>query len=1145
MDVEQFIERWQGVTGTERANYQLFLGELCAFLELEAPEPATDDTRDNAYVFERRVTIPQPDGSERRGYIDLYRRGAFVCEAKQTGLALDTQGWDKAMTRAYYQADEYARALPAKEGRPPFIIVTDVGRDLALYSDFSRSGANYIPFPDARSHRIRIEDLRDEDVRERLRLVWTDPDALDPTRQSARVTRDIADRLAKLAKTLEGAQHAPETVSGFLMRCLFTMFAEDVGLLPERAFQNMLVDIQQSPEHFAPMMESLWQTMDKGGFHPVLRTDLLRFNGGLFQDASALPLDRDQIELLIQAAKADWRYVEPSIFGTLLERALSPTERHKLGAHYTPRSYVERLVVPTVIEPLRDQWRDVQTAAQMLDQQGKRDKAIAEIKAFHHHLCDVRVLDPACGSGNFLYVALEHLKRLEGEILNLLHELGQSQGLLEIEGVTVDPHQFLGIEINPRAAGIAEIVLWIGYLQWHFRTHGNVNPPEPVLRNFHNIENRDALIDFDGTEPMLTEDGQPLTIWDGRTTKPSPVTGEPIPDESARTQVVRYLNPRKASWPAATYIIGNPPFIGASTMRRSLGDGYVDAIRQTWTELPESADFVMHWWHIAAEAVRAKQTERFGFITTNSLRQTFNRRVLEPHLSAKKPLSLMFAVPDHPWVDTVDGAAVRIAMTVGAAGSQPGTLLTSIAERQTGEDGHDIDFSSRQGAIFSDLTAGANVAAAPQLKAMSGISSPGVKLHGSGFIVTPEEAKGLGFESQSGIDQHIRYYRNGRDLTQRPRGVMVIDAFGLDEAGLRQEYPSLYQWIAERVKPERDAKAHTKDGAGYASKWWLFGKPRQELRKMLAGKSRYIGTVETCKHRFFTFLDASVLPDNMLINIASDDAAILGILSSRVHVLWSLATGGTLEDRPRYNKTLCFETFPFADIGREYRQTIAQLAEQIDDHRKRQQAAHDGLTITGMYNVLEKLRRDEPLTKKERETHEQGLVSVLRDLHDDLDRAVLEAYGWSDLAEQLVGKPGATTPWPGKPQEQTEAEEELLVRLVDLNAQRAAEEAQGHVRYLRPDYQAPEAAQAGVELPGAAADEAAEKENAAAKPTWPKAMRDQITAVRGALSRAPMANEELASQFKNKPRKSVSVVVDALESLGMIVEDDGRYRLIA
>ncbi|MBL8444665.1 MAG: class I SAM-dependent DNA methyltransferase, partial [Zoogloeaceae bacterium] len=413
-DVDAFITRWQGSGGSERANYQLFLTELCALLDLPQPQPAVDDGRDNAYVFERRVHMRQPDGSVSYGFIDLYRRGAFVLEAKQTGRSLDSSGWDKAMLRAHNQADQYARALPADEGRPPFILVTDVGRNIELYAEFSRSGATYTPYPDPRSHRIRLEDLRKAEIRERLRAVWLEPLSLDPARRSARVTREIADRLARLAKSLEAAGHPPQTVAGFLMRALFTMFAEDVGLLPARSFQDLLESLKNEPRTFAPMVEHLWQTMNTGGFSPILRGNILRFNGGLFSEATAVPLDRDQLQLLLKAAEADWRYVEPAIFGTLLERALDPRERHKLGAHYTPRAYVERLVLPTVIEPLRAEWREVQAAALTYEQQGKHKEALAEIRAFHHHLCAVRVLDPACGSGNFLYVTLEHMKRLEG-----------------------------------------------------------------------------------------------------------------------------------------------------------------------------------------------------------------------------------------------------------------------------------------------------------------------------------------------------------------------------------------------------------------------------------------------------------------------------------------------------------------------------------------------------------------------------------------------------------------------------------------------------------------------------------------------------------------------------------------------------------
>lgn len=1146
--LDTFLARWQKAGGTERANYQLFLTELCSLLGLPLPEPAGDDTRDNAYVFERRVVINQPDGSSNNGFIDLYKRGSFVLEAKQTGKTLDSSGWDKAMLKAHNQADQYARALPAEEGRPPFILVVDVGRNIELYAEFSRSGATYTPYPDALNHRIRLEDLRKEDVRERLRAVWLDPLSLDPSRRSARVTREIADQLAKLAKSLEADGHPPQLVASFLMRALFTMFAEDVGLLPERGFTELLQRLKNKPDTFAPMLEHLWQTMNSGGFSPILESTLLKFNGGLFAEAQAIALDRDQMELLLKASEADWRYVEPAIFGTLLERALNPRERHKLGAHYTPRAYVERLVLPTVIEPLRAEWKEVQVAALTYEGQGKHKEAVAEIRAFHRHLCEVRVLDPACGSGNFLYVTLEHMKRLEGEVLNLLHDLGESQGLLELEGVTVDPHQFLGLEINPRAARIAEMVLWIGYLQWHFRTHGKVNPPEPVLRDFHNIEHRDALIAYDAVELLRDEAGKPITRWDGITTKTSPITGEQVPDESAQVEQYIYRNPHKAEWPQAEYIVGNPPFIGASTMRRALGDGYVDAVRATWKEVPESADFVMHWWHIAAEAVRAGSARQFGFITTNSIKQTFNRRVVQAQLEAKNPLSLIFAIPDHPWVDAGDGAQVRIAMTVGSGIDGAGRLLQVREENSSDQDQDEIEVNlqEQQGRLFADLKTGADVASSQRLNANAGISNRGVCLFGSGFIVSQDEANALGLGKIHGLEKHIRHYRNGKDLTQTSRNAMVIDLFGLTADATRQSFPEVYQWVLEKVKPERDQNKRDSRRIN----WWLFGETNPKIRHQLAGLPRYIATVETTKHRVFQFLDAEILPDNMLVNIACDDAAYLGVVSSRPHSAWALAAGGRLGvgNDPRYNKTRCFETFPFPDATPEQQAQIRDLAERLDAHRKRQQAQHPELTLTGMYNVLEKLRAGEPLTAKDKTIHEQGLVSVLRELHDELDRAVFAAYGWDDLAEQLVGKPGATTPLPDKSEAQAEAEEELLRRLVALNAERAAEEARGLVRWLRPEYQNPSAAVA-PEQREAELDDTTDFESAPAaaaatgKLTWPKQMREQVAAVRHALSQSPLPADALAAQFKRSPKVAVQAVLDALEELGMVQQADNSYRL--
>nr|QLG20462.1 hypothetical protein [uncultured bacterium] len=1137
--IESFIARWTKASGSERANYQLFVTELCRLLDVEPPQPAFADAGENAYVFERRVTFRHGDGSESAGFIDCYRRGAFVLEAKKlkTGGA---QTFDDALLRARAQAENYARALPSDEGRPPFLVVVDVGNVIELYSEFSRSGATYVPFPDPRSHRIAIADFLRDDIRERLRLLFTDPLALDPSRQTARVTREIAAHLAEVAKSLEGAGHAAETVAGFLTRCLFSMFAEDVALIPKGAFSELLKSLKEAPEQFAPMIGDLWRAMDKGEFSIAIRAALPRFNGKLFKSpevgSMVLPVTKQHIQLLIEAAKADWTQVEPAIFGTLLERALDPQERHALGAHYTPRAYVERLVLPTVIEPLRKEWSNVQAAAVLLANANRHKEAVAELRNFHHRLCALRVLDPACGSGNFLYVTLEHMKRLEGEVLNQLHDLGETQSLLEAEGLTVDPHQFLGLELNPRAAAIAELVLWIGYLQWHFRTQGSGLPPSPILKDFHNIECADAVLAFDGVDFVLDDNGIPVSRWDGRSFKTHPVTGEQVPDEAARTPLQRYNNPRRAEWPAADVVVGNPPFIGASTMRAALGDGYVDALRGAWGDVPESADFVMFWWHHAANLVAQGEISRFGFITTNSLRQTFNRRIVQAALD--KGVHLAFAIPDHPWVENSDGAAVRIAMTVAAAGTEEGRLCTVSAEHEGKGEGLDVELIERSGSIHADLSVGANVAAAQALRANENLANRGVQLFGAGFIVTPEEAARLE------ADAPIKPYRNGRDLTDRPRGVSVIDLFGFAADDVRRRWPATYQWVLERVKPERDHN----NRATYRDNWWIFGEPRKVMRATLVGLPRYIATVETAKHRTFQFLDASIAPDNKLVCIALDDAYCLGVLSSRVHVVWAMTSGSWLGvgNDSVYAKSRCFETFPFPAATPEQQARIRDLAEQIDVHRKRVLAAHAELTLTGLYNVLEKLKivgagvlcmpgiplRGQAiplrgpataLNAKEKAIHDQGLVAVLYSLHTDLDAAVLDAYGWRDL----VGN-GAN-------------DETLLERLVALNRERTSEEAQGQIRWLRPAFQNPAAQPTQQSLPATPQDAAKAKPSATSQPTpdrqpWPATLPEQMATVANllAVTATPLDMTAIAAHFtgKGKWKSALPEILATLEALG-------------
>lgn len=1166
--VDTFITRWQKSGAAERSNYALFLSELCDLLDVPRPDPSSEQNEENDYVIDRAFTRSDKDGSTSTVYLDLYKRGHFVLETKQgsTGTGgkvghgkRGTKGWDKALDRAYHQARAYIRDLPSDHGRPPFLIVADVGHCIDLYAEFTGTGGTYLAFPNPAKRRIYLEDLRNEETLNLLRTIWTDPASLDPSKHAAKVTREVADTLAKLAASLEKSGHDPQVIAIFLQRLLFTLFAEDVGLLPEKSFEQLLEIAVENPAGFSSLITGLWQDMAKGtDFSAAIRAKVIHFNGGLFENPSTLPLNQEQIQLLLDAAKQDWKEVEPAIFGTLLERALDPRERHKLGAHYTPRSYVERLIDPTLMNPLREQWNAVKAAAALLHDQDQDKKAREEIEKFHAHLCDIKVLDPACGSGNFLYVALAKLKELEAEVLDLLEELGGDR-TLEMSQVKVRPDQFLGIEINSRAAAIAQLVLWIGYFQWHHRTTGKADTNDrPLLQSQNTIENRDAVLAYDEKVPRKDpETGEFLTIWDGRTTKTSPVTGKEVADDTARKPLFDYINPRRTEWPKADYIVGNPPFLGASRMRDGLGDGYVEALRLAWKKFkPNSWDFVMFWWHQAAETVRDKKAKSFGFITTNSIHQTFNRRCLEPFLANdKKPISITFAIPDHPWVDSTDGAAVRIAMTCAEAGNKEGQLSKLTAEREMGRGEHAVSLERDNGNIAANLKLGANLNAATALNSNLKLSNRGVQVIGAGFIIGPETESVLdpdGSASRQGI---VRNYLNGKDLTGRPRGVRVIDFYGYSEVNAAKSAPGCFQHIYTNVKPSRDQ--NNRDS--YRLKWWIHGEPRSELRKALVGLARYIATVETSKHRFFTFLDESILPDNMLVSIASQEAADLSILSSGIHVCWALALGGRLGmgNDPRYNKTRCFETFPFPDITNkaDLEERLRTLGEQLDSHRKTRQAEHPDLTLTWMYNVLEKLRKEEPLTDKEKVIHDQGLVTLLKQIHDDIDAAVIEAYG-ARLSDAVSGQPDSDAldsnafnaglqshpphlPIADRLARGDEALEQAILQfLVDLNHERAAEEAAGKIRYLRPDFQDPEGTQkaetAKLDLPE---EKLTETKVLATKRKWPKALPDQVTALQPLITELGPDPDLLSKAFGRQSKKrqtEITQIIETLQALGQL-----------
>jgi hypothetical protein len=642
--------------------------------------------------------------------------------------------------------------------------------------------------------------------------------------------------------------------------------------------------------------------------------------------------------------------VEPAAFGAALERTLSPEERHLLGAHFTPRAFVERLVRPVLEDPLREAWAEAREAAAGCP----AERAIAIVEAFHAHVASVRILDPASGTGNFLYVTLELLRRLEAEVIAALRDLGRDAP------PRVGPAQLLGIEKSPAARRIARLVLRIADARSRL--------PGPKVAGEAHIARGDALRD---------------------------------------------------PWPTADYVLGNPPFLGQQRLRAVLGDAYVDAIRRAHPDVPETCDLVMYWWHRAAELLRAGAIRRFGFITTSSIAQPQNRKVIARHLAGDRgaPMSIVLAIPDHPWI-APGGAAVRVAVTVVAPGEHDGALHTIVRE-----DGERVELACAIGRIRPDLGLGADVAACAPLRAMRGVAVKGLELGGQGFLI--ERSVGdRWLADDPSLARVLRLYMNGADLMRGRARRYVIDFHGLGEAEARRFGPAFAQ-VEARVRAGRAASREARLRAAF----WLFRRSGAELRAALAGLGRFIATARTARHRVFQLLGEGVAAESKIVVVASDDAYHLGVLSARPHRLFAERAGGWLGkgNDATYNHEACFDAFPFPDPTPSTEARIRALGEALDALRKQRLADHPGLTITAMYNALDALRAGARPAPRDQAAGAEGVALELRRLHDELDAAVIEAYGLPEGA----------------------GDEPILEALTALNAARAAEEARGIVRWLR------------------------------------------------------------------------------------------------
>lgn len=972
MTPQQFIDKWQNTALKERAAAQEHFLDLCNVLG--EPTPADVDPTGKDFGFE--VGASKTTGGN--GFADVFKRGCFGWEYKGTNANLDA---------AFAQLQRYAIALD----NPPLLIVSDIGTVIRIHTNWTNSVSKV--------YEIAIADLNDTEKRGWLKAALSDPEALRPKKTRQELTEEVAGEFARLARSLRGRGHPADKVAHFINRLVFCMFAEDVKLLPDNIFTRMLERALEDPSEFEGFASHLFATMKSGGH--IGFEKVAWFNGGLFDDDLVFPLTKGEIKIVHSAAMRYWGDVDPSILGTLFERGLDPDKRSQLGAHYTDRDKIMMIVTPVIIAPLLSKWREAKTEIEVLMDKAHaatgasatraKNRAQAILDGFLKRLTDFRVLDPACGSGNFLYLALRALKDMEHMVQVEAEALGLPRGFPRI-----GPEVVRGIELNPYAAELARVSVWVGEIQWMLK-NGFAASTDPILKPLNNIQCADALM--------------------------TQVAG----DCGAECGWV------ETAWPKANAIIGNPPFLGSRKMQPELGEEYTAILRRLYKgRVPRGADLVCYWFAKSEAEIAAGNTEMFGLVATNSIAGGANRGVLE---QAGREQRIFAAWRDEPW--TVEGAAVRVAIVCIGNEKASSAQLDDLSVPGIQSDLHPL----RDGTSVQLVK--------PQpLARNQGISFQGVVPRGS---VNKTEAERLNlppatFVVPSGLAREylslplnpngrpnsdvILPYIVGEDITARPR-----DRFIVDFRELTEDAAALYEKPYEYITPVRLHRAAMAQPEAL-QRWWLHWRSRPELREAISSLERFIVTARVAKHRIFVWRTSPVVVDNAAVVVARDDDTTFGILQSRFHEVWSLRMGTRLGkgNDPRYTPTTTFETFPFPngltpDIPAEAYAadpraiSIAAAAVKLNGLRENWLNPADLVRrepdVVSDYpdrilpiddSAVEKLKK-RTLTNLYNER-----PAWLQNAHRALDEAVAAAYGWpADLSD-----------------------DEVLERLFALNQQRAA-----------------------------------------------------------------------------------------------------------
>jgi type II restriction/modification system DNA methylase subunit YeeA len=867
MTAAEFKKKWARYTGKETAAYQEHFTDLCRLLDQPTPAEA-DSTGSASFCFQKRVVKDaemfalkenrsQADAASEaeRGFADVWKKGCFAWEYK---------GKKKNLDAAYKQLLQYREALL----NPPLLVVCDFDRYI-IRTNFNGTVQETHEFTNDQID--RPENLR------WLRALFENPDYLKPQRTTHEVTKTLAEKFAQVARSLqkrESAEYADAQtraevvvaqkknlrIARFLNRLIFCFFAEDTGLLPKKLFSEIARIGLEDKQHFIETLQKLFVVMAGGGTFGQHK--IRHFNGHLFEDSTVFDLSDDERRILAEASEADWQFVEPSIMGTLFARGLDPDQRAALGAQYTGRNDIVTIVEPVLMAPLRREWAALKASLLSVFKRGKATPADrARISAFLKKLREIIVMDPACGSGNFLYVSLQMLLDLEKEVITFAVQLGFR---FEPE---VSVQQLRAIEINPYAFELAQVSVQIGFLQWR-RDNGFDNDRSPVLQNLDGFQNEDALL-----VPHYRSKAKTLK--------------EAQAGEHAEDTAFKFYSERE--WPKCDVIVSNPPFLGSSFLRRELGDSYVDALFENFgNKVPLGADLCCYWFEKARDLVKNRKCKRAGLLATQGIRGGANREVLK---RIKDTGDIFFAESDRPWV--LAGANVHVSMI----GFDDGKEKTRVLD---GEQMADIN---------PNLTAHSDTTGAMLLSANAGVC---LRASEKGGDFTLDEEQVADFFRRTNPhgkpnSDVIRPWINGDILLKSPARKFIIDYFGVNDEAKASQYEAPFENLKGKVLQERQNNRDER----LTKLWWLHRRSAEDMRLATKPIPRFIVTPALSKHRVFSWLEHPTLPDHQLYVFARADDFSFGVLHSRFHEVWALKLGTRLETRPRYTPTTCFETFPF------------------------------------------------------------------------------------------------------------------------------------------------------------------------------------------------------------------------------------------